>query len=304
MSEYDGLLPLYKPRGITSHDCVARLRRLLGFRKIGHAGTLDPDVDGVLILCLGRATKVAQYLLEYGKRYKGVIRLGTATATEDAGGEIVESKEIVWPIARSRIERVFGSFKGEIRQCPPMYSAVKVNGRKLYEYAREGITVERPVRRVRIFNLVIAGCEENFLPDIPFEVSCSKGTYVRTLAADIGRELGYPAHLQMLTRTKEGPFELKDSLTFEQVEDLIGHRQFSACLKPLEAGLGMLDRWTVGDLLERKIIHGAVLPAPEGFRNHAYAVYNNKGNCLAVYRLHPDRQGMVKPEKVLVTGDC
>ncbi|GGL43816.1 tRNA pseudouridine(55) synthase TruB [Sporolactobacillus putidus] len=304
MTEYEGLLPLYKPRGMTSHDCVFRLRKLLRFKKIGHSGTLDPDVDGVLILCLGRATKVAQYLLEYGKKYKGVIRFGTSTTTEDAGGEIVERKEARLPIARAQVERVFDAFRGEIRQSPPMYSAVKVNGRKLYEYAREGMTVERPVRHVRIFNLVIDGCEDSFLPDIPFEVMCSKGTYVRTLAVDIGRKLGYPSHLHSLTRIKEGPFELRDCLTFEQVEDLIANHQFAGYLKPLESGLGMLDSWTVDDLLERKIIHGAVLPAPKGFQNHACAVYNNKGNCLAVYRPHPDKQGLVKPEKVLVTGDC
>lgn len=303
MTEYSGLLPLYKPGGMTSHDCVARLRKLLGFKKIGHTGTLDPDVDGVLILCLGRATKVAQYLLEYGKKYKGIIRIGSATTTEDAGGEIVESREAKEPIERARVEKAFESFIGEIRQSPPMYSAVKVNGRKLYEYARSGISVDLPVRCVRIFNLAINGSGQSFLPDIPFEVSCSKGTYVRTLAVDIGRKLGYPAHLHSLTRTKEGPFELKDCLTFERIEALLANHQFAGHLKPLEEGLGMLGSWTVDDPLAKKIAHGAVLPAPQGFQNHAYAVYNSKGYCLAIYRIHPEKPGLVKPEKVLVTGN-
>ncbi|RYL95300.1 tRNA pseudouridine(55) synthase TruB [Sporolactobacillus sp. THM7-4] len=301
MPEFEGLLPLYKPRGMTSHDCIFRLRKLLRFRKIGHTGTLDPEVDGVLVLCLGRATKVAQYLLGYRKTYKGRIRLGTSTDTEDAGGEIIMQAQVTGRISRDRIERVFSRFRGEIQQSPPMYSAVKVNGRKLYEYARKGLTVERPVRRVTIYDLRIDSDAQMYNKDIPFEVSCSKGTYVRTLAVDIGQALGYPAHLLSLTRTQAGPFTLNDCLTFEQIESLAGNGNFSSALKPLEYGLGHLDSWTIDDSLAAKIIHGAVLPAPEGFQNHSYAVYNKNGDCLAIYRLHPEKPGMIKPEKVLVT---
>ncbi|RYM07143.1 tRNA pseudouridine(55) synthase TruB [Sporolactobacillus sp. THM7-7] len=302
MPHFDGLLPLYKPHGMTSHDCVARLRKWLGIRKVGHTGTLDPDVDGVLILCLGKATKVAQYLLDYGKTYKGKIRLGMATTTEDASGAVVETSEVAGSIDRERIERVFARFRGEIRQAPPMYSAVKVNGKKLYEYAREGLSVRRPFRRVQIYDLALDSESACFTEIIPFEVSCSKGTYVRTLAVDIGRALGFPAHLLSLTRTKAGPFTIEDCLTFEQIKARLADGNFFKSIKPMESGLTHLDRWTVDDAIAEKVACGAVLPAPEGFRDHAYAVYNAKGDCLAIYRRHPERKGLVKPEKVLVTG--
>lgn len=302
MAEYDGLLPLYKPRGMTSHDCVARIRKTLAFRKIGHTGTLDPDADGVLVLCLGRATKIAQYLLDGQKTYKGIIRLGTATDTEDESGSVVASASVCGPIAREKIECAFHRHTGPIRQSPPMYSAVKVNGRKLYEYARAGLSVERPARSVHIYDLKIDGDARTFDHEIPFSVTCSKGTYIRTLAVDIGRSLGYPAHLGALTRIKAGPFRIEECLTFEQIEEKRSSGRLAECLLPLEAGLAHLGRWTVDRATAARVMHGAVLPAPEGLGNRSYAVYDPDGRCLAIYRPHKEKKGLAKPEKVLVAA--
>lgn len=299
MPEYNGLLPLYKPRGMTSHDCVFRLRKLLKFRKIGHTGTLDPAVDGVLVLCLGKATKIAQYLLDYRKAYKGVVRLGTSTTTEDASGDVIESKAVTQSSSKADVENIFRSFIGEIEQSAPMYSAVKVNGKKLYEYARAGIAVTPPVRKVTIYSLELEGNAASFLTDIPFKVFCSKGTYVRTLAVAIGQKMSYPAHLHSLTRIQAGPFSIEDCLTFEQVEQLLAENRFVDCLQPLSSGLSLMNHWVADDTAAVKIAHGAVLPIPEQFGDGPHAVFNKQGECLAIYRPHPDNPGMIKPDKVL-----
>ncbi|MCO7174734.1 tRNA pseudouridine(55) synthase TruB [Sporolactobacillus kofuensis] len=299
MPEYNGLLPLYKPRGMTSHDCVFRLRKLLKFKKIGHTGTLDPTVDGVLVLCLGKATKIAQYLLEYSKTYQGIVRLGTSTTTEDAEGEVIECEPVTGPIRRVDVEKVFQSFLGEIEQSVPMYSAVKVNGKKLYEYARAGITITPPSRKVKIYALDIEGRTSSFTTDIPFKVSCSKGTYIRTLAVDIGKKMGYPAHLFRLTRTQAGPFGIHECVTFDQIEQLLDEHQFENCLRPLEYGLNLMDRWVVDEQTAKQVGHGAVLPKPNHFEKGPHAVFDNQGKCLAIYQLHPEKPGMIKPDKVL-----
>lgn len=303
MPNYDGIFPLYKPKGLTSHDCIFKLRKLLHFKKIGHTGTLDPEVDGVLPICLGRATKIAQYLLDYAKTYEGVIRLGTATDTEDGTGLVVKEKQVSAPFSRKEIERVLAAFTGELEQKPPMYSAVKVNGRKLYDYARAGITVDRPVRHIKVYDIVINSNEAFFKNDIPFRVSCSKGTYVRTLAVDIGKALGFPAHLKQLTRVAAGPFTIKDCISFEKIEQLLREERFESCLLPLENGIAHLDSLTVGDDLAEKVMNGAVLPMPQNFQNRLYSIYNIKGDCLAIYRPHPTKQGLIKPEKVLASRE-
>ncbi|WP_010630911.1 tRNA pseudouridine(55) synthase TruB [Sporolactobacillus vineae] len=299
MIDYNGLLPLYKPRGMTSHDCVARLRKLLKFKKIGHTGTLDPEVDGVLVLCLGRATKIAQYLLEFNKAYEGTIRLGTATTTEDEAGAVTESRELGEDFSRRDLEQVFQSFTGNVRQTVPIYSAVKVNGKKLYEYAREGLSVARPVREIHIYELKLTGNAEVYRSDIPFFVSCSKGTYVRTLAVDIGRKLGYPAHLKSLTRVQAGSFTLADCWSFDRIESLLDSGHFCDCLKPIECGLSHMDKWTVDDRTAEEVVHGAVLPQADAPDSPLFAVFDRNHCCLAIYERHPVKKGFIKPRKVL-----
>ena len=295
-----GVLPLYKPTGLTSHDCIYKLRKLLKMKKIGHTGTLDPDVDGVLPICLGNATKIAQYITADSKTYKGVISLGKATMTEDASGEVIEEKHVTEQWTRVEIEDVLKDFTGEITQIPPMYSAVKVNGKRLYEYARQGITVERPIRRVNIFSLSIDSPDQVFSQTIPFVVDCSKGTYVRTLAVDIGRRLGYPAHLSQLTRTRSGAFPIDKCVTFDDIEVAIEKGTVEELIQPIKLALKEMKQLIVDDETASRVKNGAVLPKPEGFQNLPYSVYNSRGDCLAIYTIHPNKPEYIKPERVLI----
>ncbi|MGM7701217.1 tRNA pseudouridine(55) synthase TruB [Pseudalkalibacillus sp. Hm43] len=299
----DGILPLHKPRGMTSHDCVVKLRKILKTKRVGHTGTLDPAVSGVLPICINRATKVAEYMSAYNKTYEATVSLGSSTTTEDQTGDVVEEIEMD-EIDSGKIKKVLESFRGEIEQTPPMYSAVKVKGKRLYEYARVGISVERPTRKVTILSLEwLGGPEKN--PEsgnIEFNirVTCSKGTYIRTLAVDIGRAMGVPAHMSSLIRTQSGPFKLEDTVTFEDLEALAEEeRSFSEMLMPIEKALTIFPSATVSEEVEKQILNGTVLEETKELSNPRTAVYNERGECLAIYKPHPDRPGWVKPEKVL-----
>ena len=199
----EGIIPLYKPKGLTSHDCVFKLRKILRTKKIGHTGTLDPDVTGVLPICVGKATKVAQYLTDAGKTYEGEVTIGISTSTEDASGDVIMEKRIERVILREEILTTLQSLTGTITQTPPMFSAIKVNGKRLYEYARKGIEIERPSRTIQIYSLELLDDRNEFNGEtisFRFRVSCSKGTYIRTLAVMMGEQLGYPAHMSDLCR--------------------------------------------------------------------------------------------------------
>ncbi|OIJ09948.1 tRNA pseudouridine(55) synthase TruB [Anaerobacillus arseniciselenatis] len=299
--ELQGILPLHKPKGMTSHDCVAKLRGILKTRKIGHTGTLDPEVTGVLPICIGKATKVAQYMSDYSKTYECEVTIGFSTTTEDFTGEIIDEKPVKELVTMKQLKEVVNSFVGEIEQIPPMYSAVKVNGKKLYEYARLGQVVERPSRRVVIHNLTILTEPELFDGNklkFSFRVHCSKGTYVRTLAVDIGKQLGYPSHMSALVRTASGPFTLKECITFEQIESMFKAGDLQQKLFKLEDALSFLKHIEVNDTLAFKISNGAVLPFPEGIAENRFTVYNKNGECLAIYQKHPTKAGLMKPEKV------
>lgn len=297
---FNGILPLYKPRGMTSHDAIYKLRKILKMKRIGHTGTLDPDVDGVLPICLGPATRVAEYITDGIKAYKGTIILGTTTTTEDASGEVLEKKEVEHPLSRAEIQHAFEQFVGEIRQTPPMYSAVKVNGKKLYEYAREGQAVERPTRHVMIHSISLLNEAEAFTDRIPFQVVCGKGTYVRTLAVQIGEKLGYPAHLDQLTRMVSGGYSLDDCHTLEDIQKAVEKACFADLLAPIERAFQSFPKWFVDEEQEKRVKNGAVLPLPKGFNKDRLAVYNDEGMCLAVYKAHPQKEGLIKPEKVFV----
>ncbi|MER2237837.1 MAG: tRNA pseudouridine(55) synthase TruB, partial [Psychrobacillus sp.] len=192
---YEGILPLWKEKGMTSHDCVFKLRKILKMKRIGHTGTLDPSVEGVLPICLGQATKVSEYIMNEGKTYVATVTIGSSTTTEDADGDVVKVDSSEKQFSIDQIKSVLQQLTGQITQTPPMYSAVKVNGKKLYEYAREGKEVERPSRQVTIHYLNILDEDDLFSgQEISFqiEIGCSKGTYIRTLAVQIGELLGYP----------------------------------------------------------------------------------------------------------------
>ncbi len=212
---WNGILNIYKEKGYTSHDVVAKLRGIVKQKKIGHTGTLDPDAEGVLPVCLGKATRLCDMLTDQSKTYEAVLLLGKTTDTQDITGQILEERE-TGHLTEEEVCACIAGFTGEYAQLPPMYSALKVNGRKLYELARQGIEVERKKRSVTIHEILI---QEVSLPRVRMRVRCSKGTYIRTLCHDIGRELGCGGCMAALLRTQVGCFELKDSMKLREVEE-------------------------------------------------------------------------------------
>lgn len=213
----NGVVNIYKEAGFTSHDVVAKLRGILGMKKIGHTGTLDPDAVGVLPVCLGKATKICDMITDWDKTYEAVMLLGTVTDTLDISGQVISQNEV--NVTTVEIIDVIDSFVGEIQQVPPMYSALKQNGKKLYELARQGIEVERKSRTVNIKSIHIndIDLEDN---TVTFTVECSKGTYIRSLCDDIGKKLGCGACMKKLTRKRVGVFGIDESITLEQIEKL------------------------------------------------------------------------------------
>ena len=237
----NGIINLKKEAGMTSHDAVFKLRKILGTKKIGHGGTLDPDVVGVLPIAVGKATRMVEFMQDEGKVYEGEITLGYSTTTEDASGEIVAETPVLAPLDKHLVDEVIANLTGPITQILPMYSAVKVNGRKLYEYARAGQEVERPERQVTIYSFERTSpiCYEDKLARFTFRVKCSKGTYIRTLSVDLGEKLGFAAHMSHLTRTSAAGLQLDDALTLNEIEEKVqaGELDF---LHPLEIGTGDL----------------------------------------------------------------
>ncbi|RDB42614.1 tRNA pseudouridine(55) synthase TruB [Halomonas sp. DQ26W] len=226
----NGVLLLDKPQGASSNHALQRARRLFQAQKAGHTGTLDPMATGLLPVCFGEATKFSSFLLEADKVYRTRIQLGVVTDTGDAEGEVVE-RHLVPVLSERDLERVLERFRGDIEQVPPMYSALKHQGRKLYELAREGKTVERAARRVTVYDArLLAHDGDGFA----LEVRCSKGTYIRTLAEDIGRALGCGAHITALRRLKTGPFDASDMVAFEGLEAQPGQADLEARLLPVD----------------------------------------------------------------------
>ena len=300
-----GILPIWKPKGMTSHDCVYKIRKLLGMKKVGHTGTLDPDVTGVLPICLGRATKIAEYITNAGKEYEAEVTLGFSTTTEDASGEIVDKRQVKEVFSREKIEEVLQSFKGRIEQVPPMYSAVKVKGKRLYEYARAGIAVERPARTVYIYSLKLLENSitlRDGLLSFRFSVRCSKGTYIRTLAVMIGEKLGYPAHMSDLIRTASASFQAADCVTFEDLGRLLERGEAAEAIFPLERGISHLPHLEINDTLAVKVRNGAILPAPEHWLEEE-TVFLHQSKAIAIYKNHPEKPGQIKPVKVLETNE-
>ena len=249
------MLVVDKPTGVTSHDVVRQLRRVLGTRRIGHTGTLDPAASGVLLACVGKGTKVAQFLTAHDKEYRAVIRLGATTDTYDGEGEIKETEE-EWRVSPERIKDTVNSFKGEIWQLPPMHSAVKHKGKRLYQYAREKQEVERVERKVEIKEISITGMKP---PYVELKVSCSKGTYVRSLAHDLGQKLGCGAYLFSLRRTRVGPFTLEDALSPASIPEVKKEGRICEALISIEQALAHLPSVAVGEESVARVRNGAGL---------------------------------------------
>lgn len=262
-----GFLNVDKPLRVTSHDVVARARRAFRLKKVGHAGTLDPLATGVLVLCVGAATRLSEYVLHTTKHYRARLHLGVSTDTYDAEGQIVSQREI-GHITHKVVEQALAQFTGEIAQIPPMYSAVKQGGRKLYELARAGLTVEREARRVTIHRLEVVDWTP---PECALDVMCSAGTYIRSLAHDLGEALGVGAHLAGLVRTASGAFTLEDALP---LDDLLATLDWTRHIIPVEVGLASMPRLTVDAVNADQILHGRSIPvgddASEGELRRTY----------------------------------
>lgn len=251
----DGVLLLDKPQGITSNAALMRVKRLYRAEKAGHTGTLDPLASGLLPICFGSATRFAQFLLDARKRYIATVRFGATTTTQDAEGEIVATRAV--DFAREDLERALERFTGRQLQTPPAHSALKFEGRPHYEYARRGIDVPRAPREVVIHALRLLQWQP---PDATIDVECSKGTYVRALAADLGEALGCGAHLAALRRTVSGGFDVCDALTFEALE-AVDEAALDACLRPVAVLVAHLPALTIEGDAARRFRHGGAVPA-------------------------------------------
>lgn len=297
----DGILPLWKPKGMTSHDCVMKIRRIFGTKKVGHTGTLDPEVEGVLPICIGKATKLVPYLVETKKTYIAECFLGKATETEDGYGEVTTEKPVVKQITDEEIEQALSKYLGDIYQVPPMYSAIKINGKKLYEYARKGETVERPRRKVTIYEIKRIIREKELNETFLFQVICSAGTYIRTLCVDLGEELGYPAHMSYLVRTATGDFSQKDTITFEALEQLKQTNQtdkLKETLVPMLEALSHMTQIEVEEDLKWRIVNGQKLPLFSSLIPSEPFVLTFENKLLAIYQIHPENQLEIKPIRV------
>ncbi|MFC6170085.1 tRNA pseudouridine(55) synthase TruB [Loigolactobacillus jiayinensis] len=303
----NGILPLYKPRGMTSHDCDAQIRHLLHTRRVGHGGTLDPNVDGVLPICIGSATKVVDYLVAGGKTYQGEVTLGFATTTEDLDGEVVEQTPLAAAFTPTQIDQQMAAFIGPITQIPPMFSAVKVKGRRLYDYARAGETVERPQRQVTISAFTrlsepefdaTAGTQK-----FRFEVRCSKGTYVRTLAVDLGRKLGVAAVMSALTRVQSGGFALTDTVDLATVAQLCADNQLATVLRPMESALSAYPKAELTAEQWDKVQHGAFLPRAEVTPLNEVIALVYAGKIKALYQPHAEYSHLLQPVKMFLAND-
>ncbi len=295
----DGIIPLYKERGMTSFDCVSRLRRILHTKKIGHSGTLDPNVDGVLPICVGQATKVVEFLMASGKQYVGELLVGQATTTQDLDGEVVAQKPVTAPIDEDTIKQAMQELTGDIVQIPPMYSAIKVNGKKLYEYARAGETVERPKRHVHIsrFEMTASSYDEKKQQQrIRFVVDCSKGTYVRTLAYDLAEKLGYPGVMSSLTRTKSGGFELDQTLSLSDIQDAMEAQIMNRYVYPMDYALQNYPHLELTEAQWKKVQNGGWLSGLNTQEPEIALTY--QGEVKALYQA---KDQLYKPLKMLST---
>ena len=291
-----GIINVYKEKGFTSHDVVAKLRRIVGQKKIGHTGTLDPDATGVLPVCLGKATKLCDLLTDKNKTYEAVLLLGKTTDTQDITGEVLEEKSTE-ALTEEKVREAIEGFIGDYEQIPPMYSALKVNGKKLYELAREGKVIERKARPVKILDIQILEID---LPKVRMEVSCSKGTYIRTLCHDIGEKLGCGGCMESLIRTRVSTFRIEDAKTLDEIETLKQEGKLAELLVPIDAMFPFYPKITVkddwkafaknGNPLDLKMLKGACGQDEET----QVRLYDESGKFIAIYQWKEKKYHIVK----------
>ena len=266
---------LNKPLEFTSQDAVSKLKKILNQKKAGHTGTLDPMATGVLPILVGETTKLSKYLVEHKKTYIAVLKLGTCTDTGDLEGKIIKEKKVdIENLTKDKVEFVLNEFLGKQIQTPPIYSAIKINGKKLYEYARNGMEVEIPKREIEIYNIKLIKLDKNE-KEIEFEVECSKGTYIRTLCEDIAKKLDTIGYMKSLTRTKVNNFKLEDTITFEDLEnnknneEWLLHNSYT-----MEEIFDYLPKLELNDRKKELFLNGVQLTFKE--KDGLYNIYNNK----------------------------
>ena len=310
---YHGIINVYKEAGFTSHDVVAKLRGICKQKKIGHTGTLDPDAVGVLPVCLGSGTKLCDMLTGETKEYIAGFQLGIATDTQDISGKILEEKEVC--VSAEQVKEMLSHFVGELQQVPPMYSALKVGGKKLYELAREGKEVERKARPITIYELELLKAEH---PEYEIRVVCSKGTYIRTLCHDIGQALSCGAVMTSLVRSRVGEFRLKDAKTLDELQELADQGRLQEAVIPIEEMFHALPAIQVSDGAQKALRNGNQLKRSEVFAKEEagiigkmpqgfpidqgeYRVYSMDSRFCAVYRYEGDRR-LFTPVKMFLEG--
>ena len=301
----DGIFNIYKEKGFTSHDVVAIVRRTIYMKKVGHTGTLDPDAEGVLPVCVGKATKLSDVIMDGRKSYRAMLRLGMTTTTEDASGEVLETKEV--DFNEDKIREVVASFIGKLEQVPPMYSAVKVNGKKLYELAREGKEIERKSRTIEVYDIRI----RQFLPPdrVEIDVDCSKGTYIRTLCSDIGKALGCGGHMAELLRTRTGAFSLENAIKLDELKALAEQEKVETVLLTMEEALEDFPVVKVSEKSQKFLYNGGKIQ--ERFLTEKPAVltegeivvtYDYENNLVGLYEIKKEENNFyIKPYKMLLT---
>lgn len=289
---YHGMINVYKEKGFTSHDVVAKLRGICKQKKIGHTGTLDPDAVGVLPVCLGCATRLCDMLTDKDKEYVAVFRLGITTDTQDATGKVLAEKEV--SVSEEEVRAVIASFEGEQLQIPPMYSALKVNGKKLYELAREGKEIERKARPIVVHEIEILS--EN-MPEFTIRVKCSKGTYIRTICHDIGQKLSCGGVMVSLKRTKVGNFGIEDAYTLSQIEDMAKEGKLCEILLPVEKVFEKLPEIRVKETAMKALLNGNQLKkeeilmlSDEALKAEEVRVYGADGRFYGVYGYQEGRK--------------
>ena len=300
----NGVINVYKEPGYTSHDVVAKLRGILKQKKIGHMGTLDPNAVGVLPVCLGKATKLCNLLSEKDKTYTATMLLGIETDTQDTTGQITNQtpEEEVMKLSEEKVFDVIKSYIGEYDQIPPMFSAIKINGQKLYNLARKGEEIDRPPRHCKIIDITITKID---LPRVSFHVTCSKGTYVRTLCYDIGKDLGVGACMEKLTRTRVERFDIKDSISLSQIEEIRDQGILEQYITPVDEILDMYSKCMVSEEAEKLLYNGNIFTSRNTLlkMNHqdgqTVRVYTHDGKFIGLYMYIAEKQ-IYKPIKIFL----
>jgi len=297
----NGFINLLKPPGMTSHDAVNYIRRQMNIKKVGHTGTLDPGVSGVLPLCLGKATRLSEYIVGMPKKYRAEITLGIATDTHDAFGTVTDVYDCKKLVPGDFIKTA-AWFQGEMEQIPPMVSAVRIKGKRLYQLARQGIEIERKARSITVYKIDIFQINWKMpYPKVLLDITCSKGTYIRTLCHDIGRKMGIGAHMSFLIRTVSGPFLIEKSLTLEEIDSFI-KKNDQSFVQPLQMGIVFLPVIRIEKKQLHAILHGNTISLTDDcfIQKGLYRIEGADNRLLAVGQVFRDGKNvMCKPIKVL-----